>query len=213
MEVMPGPKATTEEIRELARLGSASFGHAVGTCKMGVDNLAVVDPQLRLHGLMGLRVADASVMPRIITGPTNAPTHMIAGRGTKPILGQNRGCHDRQSKQVVDDRHPSPRTRMLPSEDSRRFHDPRKQISGSWMRRHRLCCGLAEPPGVHTGDSSKTGALARRCGEFPAELVRPRPERFGGFACPPCRMFTGHGRPCAGAPRRSAFLTLPRASR
>ena len=86
-EVMPGPKATAEEIRELARLGSASFGHAVGTCKMGADNLAVVDPQLRVHGLTGLRVADASVMPRIITGPTNAPTHMIAGRAAKLILG------------------------------------------------------------------------------------------------------------------------------
>jgi choline dehydrogenase len=87
IEVMPGPKATAEEIRELARLGSASFGHPVGTCKMGVDDLAVVDPQLRVHGLTGLRVADASVMPRIITGPTNAPTHMIASRAAKLILG------------------------------------------------------------------------------------------------------------------------------
>jgi choline dehydrogenase len=87
VEVVPGPKATAEEIRELARLGSASFGHAVGTCKMGGDNLAVVDPQLRVHGVMGLRVADASVMSRIITGPTNAPTHMIAGRAAKLILG------------------------------------------------------------------------------------------------------------------------------
>jgi choline dehydrogenase len=87
IELMPGPKATAEDIRELARLASASFGHAVGTCKMGADNLAVVDPQLRVHGLTGLRVADASVMPRIITGPTNAPTHMIAGRAAKLILG------------------------------------------------------------------------------------------------------------------------------
>jgi choline dehydrogenase len=87
IEVMPGPKATAEEIRELARLGSASFGHGVGTCKMGVDELAVVDPQLRVRGLTGLRVADASIMPRIITGPTNAPTHMIAGRAAKLILG------------------------------------------------------------------------------------------------------------------------------
>jgi choline dehydrogenase len=85
-ELIPGPKATPEEIRELARLASASFGHAVGTCKMGVDKLAVVDPQLRVHGLTGLRVADASVMPRIITGPTNAPTHMVAGRAAKLIL-------------------------------------------------------------------------------------------------------------------------------
>src|SRR6202051_1754800 len=87
IEVMPGPKATAEEIRELARLGSAGFGHAAGTCKIGVDKLAVVDPQLRVHGLAGLRVADASVMPRIITGPTKAPTHMIAGRAAKLILG------------------------------------------------------------------------------------------------------------------------------
>lgn len=86
-ELIPGPQATAEEIRELARLGSASFGHSVGTCKMGVDNLAVVDPQLCVHGLSGLRVADASVMPRIITGPTNAPTHMIAGRAARLILG------------------------------------------------------------------------------------------------------------------------------
>jgi choline dehydrogenase len=86
-EVMPGPKATADDIRELARLASSSFGHAVGTCKMGLDKLAVVDPQLRVHGLSGLRVADASVMPRIITGPTNAPTHMIAGRAAKLVLG------------------------------------------------------------------------------------------------------------------------------
>jgi choline dehydrogenase len=87
-ELIPGPKASAEEIRELARLASASFGHAVGTCKMGVDKLAVVDPELRVHGILGLRVADASVMPKIITGPgTNASAHMIAGRAAKLILG------------------------------------------------------------------------------------------------------------------------------
>ena len=81
-------KASAEEIRELARLASASFGHGVGTCKMGVDKLAVVDPELRVHGILGLRVADASVMPQIITGPgTSASTHMIAGRAAKLILG------------------------------------------------------------------------------------------------------------------------------
>jgi choline dehydrogenase-like flavoprotein len=87
VELIPGPKAPEEDVRELARSGSASFGHGVGTCKMGVDKFAVVDPQLRVHGLTGLRVADASVMPRIITGPTNAPAHMIAGRAAKLILG------------------------------------------------------------------------------------------------------------------------------
>jgi len=86
-ELVPGPKATAEDVRELARLASASFGHPVGTCRMGVDRLAVVDPQLRVHGLAGLRVVDASVMPRIITGPTSAPTHMIAGRAASLILG------------------------------------------------------------------------------------------------------------------------------
>ena len=87
-ELIPGPKATAEDIRELARLASASFGHAVGTCKIGVDELAVVDPELRVHGILGLRVADASVMPRIITGPgTNAAAHMIGGRAAKLILG------------------------------------------------------------------------------------------------------------------------------
>ncbi|HKB65934.1 MAG TPA: GMC family oxidoreductase N-terminal domain-containing protein [Pyrinomonadaceae bacterium] len=87
-ELIPGPKASAEEIQELARLASASFGHGVGTCKIGVDKLAVVDPELRVHGITGLRVADASVMPRIITGPgTSASTHMIAGRAAQLILG------------------------------------------------------------------------------------------------------------------------------
>ena len=54
-ELIPGPKASAEGIRELARLASASFGHAVGTCKIGVDKLAVVDPELRVHGILGLR--------------------------------------------------------------------------------------------------------------------------------------------------------------
>src|SRR6267154_1986263 len=85
-ELIPGPKASGEDVHELARLASASFGHAVGTCKIGVDSLAVVDAQLRVHGVSGLRVADASVMPRIITGPTNAPTHMIAGKAAQLIL-------------------------------------------------------------------------------------------------------------------------------
>jgi choline dehydrogenase len=89
-ELVPGPKASAEEIRDLARLASASFGHAVGTCKMGVDKLAVVDPELRVHGILGLRVVDASVMPQIITGPgTNASAHMIAGRAAKLILGRD----------------------------------------------------------------------------------------------------------------------------
>ena len=87
-ELIRGPNASTEKIQELARLASASFGHGVGTCKMGVDTLAVVDPELRVHGILGLRVVDASVMPKIITGPgTAASTQMIAGRAAQLILG------------------------------------------------------------------------------------------------------------------------------
>jgi len=86
-ELIPGAKASTDEIQEFARLASASFGHGVGTCKIGVDKIAVVDPELRVHGILGLRVADASVMPHIITGPgTNASAHMIGGRAAKLIL-------------------------------------------------------------------------------------------------------------------------------
>jgi choline dehydrogenase len=85
-ELIPGPRATARDIDDLVRTASASFGHGAGTCRMGVDSLAVVDPELRVHGLQQLRVADASVMPRVITGPTNAPTHMIAGKAAQLIL-------------------------------------------------------------------------------------------------------------------------------
>lgn len=85
-ELIPGPKATSDDIRDLARTGSASFGHAVGTCKIGTDKLAVVDPELRVHGIRGLRVVDSSVIPRITTAPTNAPTQMVAGKAAKMIL-------------------------------------------------------------------------------------------------------------------------------
>ena len=86
VELIPGPRATKQDIEDLARTGSASFGHAAGTCKIGTDSLSVVDSELRVHGLQRLRVADASVMPRVITGPTNAPTHMIAGKAAQLIL-------------------------------------------------------------------------------------------------------------------------------
>jgi choline dehydrogenase len=86
VELIPGPGAGPREIEELARLDATSFGHPVGACKIGVDEMAVVDPELHVHGIEGLRVCDSSVMPRIVTGPTNAPTFMVAGKAARMIL-------------------------------------------------------------------------------------------------------------------------------
>jgi choline dehydrogenase len=85
-EVVPGPNANSrQDLVDLARAGAASFGHPVGTTKIGVDADAVVDSELRVRGVRGLRVADASVMPSIVSAPTNAPTIMIGGRAAKMI--------------------------------------------------------------------------------------------------------------------------------
>jgi choline dehydrogenase len=86
-ELVPGSQVISDKQWKEAIRSSAETGkHSCGTCRMGVDEDAVVDPQLRLRGLAGLRVVDASVIPRITSGGLNAPTIMIAERGADLIL-------------------------------------------------------------------------------------------------------------------------------
>jgi len=86
-EWKPGPDLTSNEelLKAAGELGTTIF-HPVGTCKMGSDELAVVDDRLKVRGVDGLRVIDASIMPRITSGNTNAPTVMIAEQGASFIL-------------------------------------------------------------------------------------------------------------------------------
>ncbi len=80
-EVAPGPDARTDtEIAEYGMRTLLSYHHQVGTCKMGIDRMAVTTPDLRVHGVAGLRVADASVMPAVTSGNTNAASIMIGER-------------------------------------------------------------------------------------------------------------------------------------
>jgi len=77
-EFQPGRAvASEEELLDYARRRGGTVYHPTSTCKMGSDPLAVVDPELRVHGIDGLRVADASVMPMVVSGNTNAATIMI----------------------------------------------------------------------------------------------------------------------------------------
>jgi len=85
-EMNPGPKVQADaEWLEFARNNGQTTYHVIGTCKMGSDPMAVVDDQLRVHGIAGLRVVDASIMPTMTSGNTNAPVIMIAEKGADMI--------------------------------------------------------------------------------------------------------------------------------
>ena len=86
-ELAPGASQTTDdEILAWVRSAAETTYHPVGTCKMGSDPMAVVDAQLRVHGIEGLRVADASIMPTLTSGNTNAPSIMIGEKAADMVL-------------------------------------------------------------------------------------------------------------------------------
>ena len=88
-ELIPGPQVESQaQIEQWVRDNLGTVFHPVGTCKMGHDALAVVDDQLRVHGLQGLRVADASIMPSLTTGNTNAAAIMIGEKAADLVLGK-----------------------------------------------------------------------------------------------------------------------------
>ncbi len=88
-EVAPGPEVTSDaDIDDFVRANANSAYHPSGTCKMGSDVLAVVDPELKVHGVTGLRVADASIIPTIPNGNLNAPSLMIGERAASLIRNQ-----------------------------------------------------------------------------------------------------------------------------
>jgi choline dehydrogenase len=80
-EYLPGQAVQSDaELLDFARRRGGTVFHPTSTCKMGIDAMAVVDPELRVRGVTGLRVADASVMPTVVSGNTNAATIMIGER-------------------------------------------------------------------------------------------------------------------------------------
>lgn len=85
-EVFPGPACRDDAaLATYARAAVGSYHHQVGTCAMGVTAMSVVDPELLVYGVKGLRVADASVMPSVPSGDTNAPTIMIGEKAAAMI--------------------------------------------------------------------------------------------------------------------------------
>lgn len=98
-EEEPGDEVTSdEELEDYIRARTETIYHPVGTCKMGNDNTAVVDDQLRVHGLQGLRVADASIMPTLISGNTNATSMLIGERCAQMVLADREQTSDQEAE-------------------------------------------------------------------------------------------------------------------
>jgi len=105
-ELAPGLDSTTDaELESALRSTGIPAEHPVGTCRMGTDPGAVVDPTLQVVGIEGLRVADASIMPRIVSGNTNAPTIMIAEKAADLIKNGSKR-NNKQDRLVAEDRQP-----------------------------------------------------------------------------------------------------------
>ncbi|MFW1643615.1 GMC oxidoreductase [Acinetobacter guillouiae] len=88
-EILPGPDVKTDaDYQAYVREYAATVFHPVGTCKMGIDAMSVVNPKLKVVGFNNLRIADASIMPDLVSGNTNAPCIMIGERAADFILQQ-----------------------------------------------------------------------------------------------------------------------------
>lgn len=101
-ETLPGPAvASDEQLLAYAVERGVSGYHLVGTCRMGGDAASVVDPQLRVRGVAGLRVIDASVLPTCTSGNSNAPTLMVAEKGAALVLADARSAHPVSERAVA----------------------------------------------------------------------------------------------------------------
>ena len=90
-ELSPGADCRSDaDWLTFARANGQTIYHAAGTCRMGNDPLSVVDPQLRVHGIDGLRVIDASIMPEMVSGNTQAAVMMLAAKGADIVLNSRR---------------------------------------------------------------------------------------------------------------------------